>query len=180
MDFLALPLLLPGSLLQMGRQIILTCVPQFQPLVADTWYEVSFYINLANPHCGINKFGAYFSYIQPYLNNFHPLNFDPQVEANQGFLNDTVGWELVIGCFQAQGGEQYITLGNFYTDAETQVESGCGTGIAYLLIENVTVVETTEPEIIPLYGRMVVQGLRWKWMRQGPIPSPSRMAVITE
>ena len=124
--------------------------PLFQPLVADTWYEVSFYINLANPHCGINKFGAYFSYIQPYLNNFHPLNFDPQVEANQGFLNDTVGWELVIGCFQAQGGEQYITLGNFYTDAETQVESGCGTGIAYLLIENVTVVETTEPEIIPL------------------------------
>ena len=124
--------------------------PLIQPLLADTWYQVSFYLNQSNIGCGTNKFGAYFSVLPPSSNSFFFLNLDPQVEANQGIIKDTVNWVLVTGCFQAEGGEAYITLGSFYADAQTLSDPDCPVdAISYFLIENVSVVETTAPaEII--------------------------------
>lgn len=55
--------------------------------------------------------------------------------------SDSVSWKLVAGDFTASGGEEYLTLGNFFTDMETttvQIQSGANGGEgAYYLIDNV-------------------------------------------
>ncbi len=43
----------------------------------------------------------------------------PQIMNAGNIITDTVNWVKVSGVFTAVGGEQYLTLGNFKTDAET-------------------------------------------------------------
>jgi outer membrane protein OmpA-like peptidoglycan-associated protein len=71
-------------------------------------------------------------------------SYDPQVVNPVGVsLVDTKGWQRVEGVFVAEGGEQYITLGNFFTaersgyvepDSLTQLLPG-----AYYYIDDVFV-----------------------------------------
>ena len=45
----------------------------------------------------------------------------PQVtNFNNNVITDTLNWVKVSGVFTAQGGEQYLTIGNFRTDYQTQ------------------------------------------------------------
>ncbi|MEI6834783.1 MAG: hypothetical protein WCL28_12410, partial [bacterium] len=54
----------------------------------------------------------------------------PQV-VNFGnpIITDTLNWVKVSGIFKAKGGEQYLTLGNFYYDANTKYKIIQPTGI---------------------------------------------------
>jgi hypothetical protein len=42
-----------------------------------------------------------------------------------GFLNDTLNWMLIEGCYVADGGEDHITIGNFHSYEDTNIEN-CG------------------------------------------------------
>ena len=59
-------------------------------------------------------------YSDPNRLTFNPIIANAQV-VNYGnpIINDTLNWIKVSGIFTAQGGEQYLTLGNFKTDAAT-------------------------------------------------------------
>jgi hypothetical protein len=52
---------------------------------------------------------------------FLPLS--PQIFDTVTILNDTTNWMLVSGEYVANGGETYITIGNFYDDAHTPIDS---------------------------------------------------------
>lgn len=72
----------------------------------------------------------------------------PQVSNTNGnYLGDKNGWSVFTGSFTAGGGEQYITIGNFKTDANTNtLNTGTGSyGYSYLYLEDVVV-----QEIVPL------------------------------
>jgi len=99
--------------------------PLISPLVAGVTYYVSFYVSLADNYCGTEHIGAYFSNGTPPFNMALPLTNIPQVESNTGFLTDTANWMLVEGCFDAEGGENYVTIGNFHTNAGTPVDQNC-------------------------------------------------------
>jgi len=120
------------------------------PLNAGQWYQVSFYVSLANFTCGVEHIGAYFTSTDVYQPTFNVLNFQPQVEASQGFLSDTVGWELISGCFQAVGGEQYMIIGNFRNDAETPIDPNCDGIASYYYVEDIAVEITSPPEDLGL------------------------------
>ena len=125
--------------------------PLLEPLQANTWYYVSFYVSLAEYGCAVSEIGAYFSETPPpNTGGWMHLDVVPQVESNQGFLNDYINWTLVSGCFEAVGGEAYITLGNFQSDPDTPLEPGCQSGDSYYYFEDVSVVEAEENEEIPL------------------------------
>jgi hypothetical protein len=89
-------------------------------------YCVSFYVSFANnEQFYTDDIGAYFCTDTSTLVNYSTnqvLNVIPQVENLQGnMLSDTLNWMLISGSFIAQGGEKFITIGNFRNDANTTV-----------------------------------------------------------
>jgi gliding motility-associated-like protein len=120
--------------------------PLTTPLVAGTWYYVSFYTAPAEYGCAIEKVGAYLSVTAPTSGSNGTLNVSPQIEYVDGYIDDYENWTLVSGCFLASGGEAYITIGNFHDDAGTPTD--CGTDLSYYYFEDVTVTAGDPPSTI--------------------------------
>ncbi|MCK6650005.1 MAG: T9SS type A sorting domain-containing protein [Bacteroidia bacterium] len=129
-------------------------------LQQDSCYLVEFYCNLYNrSRYGINKMGALLS--PTAMNTVGPglvLQYAPQIESST-FMDDTLNWMQVRGFYTAQGGEEYLTIGNFRTDALTDTihVGGSNYNGAYYLIEDVrvqkmtncdTTVGITDPEVV--------------------------------
>lgn len=112
-------------------------------------YCISFYVSAANNHkYQTDDIGAYFSndtsFTDYTMNNV--LTLIPQVENTQGnILSDTLGWMQVSGNFIAQGGERFITIGNFKNDANTTLTSLAGAiyNSGYYYIDDVSVIDCT-------------------------------------
>ncbi len=91
------------------------------PLISGKTYYISFYVSSSDRFTmAIKNIGAYFSISQPTVvpgDNY--VQAIPQVENHSGFLTDTVNWVKIEGYFTAQGGEQYVTIGNFNSNTNT-------------------------------------------------------------
>ncbi len=119
-----------------------------QPLVAGTWYEVSFYVSPGEDGCTVAEIGARLTRDIPWLFEVGAYGLIPPIESNQGLLDDYEGWTLISGCYKALGGERYLTVGNFRDDANTTLEPVCDY-ISYYYIEDVSVVEITGNDELP-------------------------------
>ncbi len=68
-------------------------------------------------------------------------SYVPQIEQPAGvFITDTLNWTKVSGVYSAVGGEQWITIGNFYSDAATEAIDFLGYGgspLVYAAIDDV-------------------------------------------
>jgi len=92
-------------------------------------YEVSFYYKLPTisysggsiPLCASDGLGVYFSTDSFFIVTDYALYWiQPQVENPAGNLLSNTSYRKFSGYFTASGGERYLTLGNFKTNAETQ------------------------------------------------------------
>ena len=90
------------------------------PLAASTQYFVSLrvlkpsYIQVAS-----NNLGIYISNGPISQPGNQPINtVTPQINYTS-IIQDSVNWTLVSGVYTAAGGENYITIGNFYDDVNT-------------------------------------------------------------
>lgn len=92
-----------------------------QPLEQGRMYKIKFYISMAEASdLTINEFGAYISNNPISSLNSASLNVTPQVIFKDvNYFKDTVNWMPVEGIYLAQGGEKYITIGNFKSDTNT-------------------------------------------------------------
>ena len=112
-------------------------------------YCINFYVSLANTSMlSTDKIGMYIS-IDSLIDKTTNQPFSgifPQIENSSGnIITDTLNWVLISGNYTAQGGEKFITIGNFYDDANTNVDTVQG-GIynfAYYYIDDVSVVDCT-------------------------------------
>ena len=118
-----------------------------QPLTGGTWYEVSFYVSPAEDGCTIAEIGARLTIDAPWFTEVGAYDLIPPVESNQGLLDDHVGWTLISGCILAQGGELYLTLGNFRSDPNTTLAPDCGGTFSYYYVEDVSVIAISNDEI---------------------------------
>jgi len=118
------------------------------PLIAGEWYYVSFFISVADSGCGVENVGAHFSTSSIYQSQFTTLNVTPQIENTTGMITDNIGWVFIGGCFQAAGGEQFMTIGNFYNDNETPLDPDCSGTYNYFYVDDVSVVQGGAPEEI--------------------------------
>lgn len=113
-------------------------------------YCVSFYVSLHNcAKYSSSSMGAYFSNTK--ITNYstiYRLYVVPQIENSATrLLSDTVNWMLVSGSFIANGGEQFMTIGNFLSDTNSVMDPTYPTNIsayASYYIEDVSVSECSD------------------------------------
>ncbi len=120
-------------------------VPLMDTLKANKKYCVQFYVSLAEcSKYSISNLGAYFSNDSLLAPNFHAIDtVSPQVENPiTNMLNDTINWMLVSGYFIANGGERFMTIGNFHSPSTTNAQLiGASTALyTYYYIDNASVV----------------------------------------
>lgn len=99
--------------------------PLLAPLEAGATYYVQFYVSPTEYYCTTKPFGALFTIGPPPFSGLQRIDAVAQVQVNGDFIDDFEAWTLVSGCFVAEGGEDYITIGNFLTDADTPTNPTC-------------------------------------------------------
>ena len=98
------------------------------PLEKGQLYKVSFFYNIATYSTyAINRLGIYFSeeIILKKLSKALPyigiLKYKPQIVMDSSLIiTERDNWHEVTGTYLAVGGEEYITIGNFYNDRGTK------------------------------------------------------------
>jgi gliding motility-associated-like protein len=85
-----------------------------QPLEKDKSYYLEFYVSLSKGYSdALKKIGALFTTFPISRNDECPFFASPQVVNTSGYLTDTLNWMKISGTFKADGGEEYITIGDF-------------------------------------------------------------------
>ena len=120
-------------------------------------YCAKFFVSLLDTQkVACNNIGMYFSDTAIHSTNQLVFNVIPQINNDivSNPLTDKTGWTMVSGSFIANGGEQYITIGNFVDDANSDtvhVAGGCCAGSGYY-IDDVSVVDCTYDGIDEITG----------------------------
>jgi hypothetical protein len=109
-------------------------------------YYAEFFVNLINSErLACNNQSILFTNNPIYVDTANFLLIlpaNPQIQ-NPFIVTDTLHWVKIAGVFTAQGGEQYLTIGNFKTDIQTSYSTVYPSGVrnsAGYYIEDVTVV----------------------------------------
>lgn len=115
-------------------------------LIAGKIYCISFYVSLADTVKGAsNRIGAYISTDSIEWNDVSSFTIIPQIESNMSVvISDTANWVLVSDSMTAIGGEKFITIGNFYNDANTLLQvvyPSSNQDVVYYYIDDVSVID---------------------------------------
>lgn len=147
-------------------------------LEAGRKYKLTYFVSLLDGSMyASNQFDAYFSndsLIDVSLLNV--INVVPQISnLNQTIISDTMNWVQVSGSFIANGGENFLTLGNFHPDNLTDTigvnSSPPSSNTAYYYIDEVSLeMDTlTGIEEIPNVDFLVY-----------PNPAKNRVKIISQ
>jgi hypothetical protein len=116
------------------------------PLVQNKTYYVEFFVSfykIAAFTTPCNNIAANLSSAQPYTANLGELQpLTPHIlNIGNPIISDTLNWVKVSGCYLAQGGEEYLTIGNFFDNLNTVTTNS--NNIAYYFVDDVSVFEIT-------------------------------------
>ncbi|MFM2048830.1 MAG: hypothetical protein RI955_1378, partial [Bacteroidota bacterium] len=126
-------------------------IPFTKTLKNGASYSITFFVNKSEGSLySIDRIGAYLDNGSISTTYGGLVNVIPQVENPQyHIITDTINWTKIQGCFIANGTESYLTIGNFYTDLQTDTSiSNFSSGFWSLLpsssyfIDDVSVVES--------------------------------------
>ena len=149
-------------------------------LVAGQVYDVSFYVSLQdNSYRASNNIGAYISTTAPITATSLELPFVPQINETN-IINDDVNWTLINGTYTASGGEEYITIGNFYNDVSTSTAinpGGIGMYATFYLIDDVCITPVGGSGCNPVLpvtllsftAEVEEKGIQTEWVTQSEI-----------
>ena len=128
-------------------------VELMEPLVAGVAYQGRFHVSRSDS-CwyATGQIGMYLSSEFPSSDIVDLLSFEPQVTSTRdSILTESNGWTRINRSFVAEGGERYLTIGNFKDDDETDTLFVSGGGqlpfpssdywkLAYYYVDAVSVV----------------------------------------
>jgi hypothetical protein len=105
-------------------------------LLPHQMYCVSYYVSFSHSrYSASNNFGVFFSPTQISTPSISSLNLTPQIN-NTTIIKDTLNWSIIHGQYIAQGGEQYMIIGNFYnyalTDTSCNINTYCSCSYYYI------------------------------------------------
>ncbi|MBL7981400.1 MAG: T9SS type A sorting domain-containing protein [Flavobacteriales bacterium] len=93
-----------------------------EPLVQGECYRFSMFVSLSEfSEAGVHDLGVHFSMGPLVQGQGSTLGVEPQLSAMVPAVVDTLAWTAITGTFEAQGGEDHLTIGNFADDASTQL-----------------------------------------------------------
>jgi outer membrane protein OmpA-like peptidoglycan-associated protein len=121
-----------------------------KPLEAGKSYCVKMFLTLGDlSKFGVNNIGIYLSKNPVSNKDLTTYAIEPQVHHSQNrIFKESQIWESICQIYQAEGGEQYITIGNFKKYEDTKFEkvkrprgfTSPQKPIAYFFIDNVSVI----------------------------------------
>ncbi len=122
-----------------GREYIQTQLDSL--LIVNHKYCVTFYVNLSDiVSLACNNIGMYFS--NTHTSSGILIGLTPQI-LDTTIITDTTNWTLVSGEYIASGGEQFIIIGNFNTNATTSTIIVNNNTDSYYYIDDVSVWDCT-------------------------------------
>jgi hypothetical protein len=132
-------------------------VPIISSLPGGKCYFVEYYVNLHNTmKYALPSIDAYFS--DTAINSTgtgYVLNLSPQIKKF-GFsaIKDTIAWTKISAIYLASGGEQYLTIGNFSDDLNTDTtNTGNSYYGSYYYIDDVSIIPIDSiPGGMPAYA----------------------------
>lgn len=124
-----------------------------QSLNIGQQYYVSFYVNWTSHSLGnninvsTNKIGARFTTV-PYT-TLSPVSIDNYSQVyTDSVISDTLNWTLISGFFTADSAYQYLSIGNFFTDAATtNILWDSIAAISYYYVDDITVVDSIPNDV---------------------------------
>ena len=151
-----------GVIYPIGENFEYIGVQLESPLVEGKTYLVSFYASLSNEiYLGSNNIGAHFSE-EAVIGDIQFMDITPQVNG-EVVISDLEAWTLIEGEFTAEGGEEYLSIGNFFTLAMTDTAHLPTTvvDISYYYIDDVsvTLVEDDDDEQSSIESIILDQGI---------------------
>ncbi len=128
--------------------------PLLDTLIEDHCYKASAWINLVDEGCGADQFGILLTETSAEA----MLGASPQVGWGGDIISDSINWTKILGYFIASGTEQYITLGNFKFDNQTNMDQSCygPLGYAYYYADDILVEELPIQQVQVDLGASVV------------------------
>lgn len=138
-----------------------------RPLVKDEWVCVSLFVSPSDLAAYVTDgLGCYFSATKVRSAEQTLLNAQAQISNPRLHLFDQYdGWVKISDVFQAIGGEQYLTIGNFMGDRETRilrrndVDQKKGNQWAYLYIDNISVEAVSGPEACSCLNPLIAEAV---------------------
>lgn len=95
-----------------------------ESLVEGVCYEFSMFVSLMElSEVSINNIGVHISHTPVEASGWENIDVLPQiVNHTNSFLSDQNTWTEIKGYYQAEGGEKYLTIGNFFDEFDTDSE----------------------------------------------------------
>ena len=117
-------------------------------LVTGNAYVISFHVSLGDfMESSINNLGVHLSTTPVLSSDTEPLDVIPQI-IDTSFIDEIDEWVLISDTIIADEDYRYLTIGNFYNDANTMTQENPsasnepGTYGAYYFVDDVSVEET--------------------------------------
>lgn len=77
-------------------------------------YQVRFWVSLSDYSThALNSIGLRFDRSPLMTTSYYGFELPPQIASNT-FITDTINWVLINGMYEAEGEEEYITIGRFF------------------------------------------------------------------
>jgi len=121
----------------------------YKPLIGGKTYCVTFYVTQEQ------QSNYSIKQVQAYLDNgmidtatfpgVPQTQYTPQIQYNN-FVSDTLNWVKIEGSFTANGNERFITIGDFFNNANTDTiafnTNSMFYGLAIYLVDDISVIES--------------------------------------
>lgn len=129
-------------------------VELLEELVSGKRYLISFNVVLSEESSfAISDLGLYLSPIKLTQGGGVIDDVTPQIINQSGIIDDADEWTRISSCYEAQGGEKFVTIGNFNTDENTNWKYVLGGNIyferSYYLFDDISILEI---EDAPSFG----------------------------
>jgi len=93
-------------------------------LIQNKKYCIEFFANLANASkFALDKIGLFLSNDSIIKDSLTTIYNTPQIINNINIIYDTLSWVKISGEYYALGGEQFITIGNFYNFSSINIDT---------------------------------------------------------
>lgn len=122
------------------------------PLTTNNFYLIKYHVNRANwSNFACNNISCLLSSNSTFTSGVNGLiNANPQISKFENdMITDTLNWVKILSIYQASGGENYITIGNFKNDASTtysNIPGNSSSCAAYYLLDDISLENITTPQ----------------------------------